>query len=306
MQHFKSLEGLYLPNSWLTIGTFDGVHLGHQEIIGRLVHDAHEMDTNAVVLTFFPHPAIVLGKRQDPQYLTTPDERADVMKDLGVDFVVTYPFDEETANTPARDFISLLHTHLHFKGLCVGYDFAFGKNREGNSVTLTKYGEEIGFQVRFINAVHNGDLVVSSSRIRSRILEGEVEQAAQLLGRFYRIKGKVIAGDGRGKLIGVPTANLETWTEQAIPKAGVYATFVNVREQSYRGVVNIGVRPTFEQGPVIPRVEVHILKFEQEIYGEEIVLNFVSRLRDERRFQNVEALVEQIQTDIAQAEQLLS
>ncbi len=305
MQHFKSLEGVHLQNSWLTIGSFDGVHLGHQEIIRQLVGEAHHKGIYAVALTFFPHPAIVLGKRQDTQYLTTPVERADIMGSMGVDIVITYPFSQNTANMTARDFVSLLHEHIKFEGLCVGHDFALGKNREGDSETLTKLGDEYGYHVRFVDPVKNGEMIVSSSRIRFGILEGEVEQAAQLLGRYYRISGRVIKGDGRGKSIGIPTANLETWPEQAIPKAGVYATKVRHRKQSYQAVVNVGVRPTFELGPVIPRVEAHILNFHEEIYGDEIELNFVARLRDERRFENIEALIAQIRADISRAKQIL-
>ncbi|UCH60522.1 MAG: bifunctional riboflavin kinase/FAD synthetase [Anaerolineales bacterium] len=305
MQHYKSLEGVHLENSWLTIGSFDGVHLGHQEIIGQLVREAEIEGTHAVALTFYPHPAIILGKRRDTHYLTTPDERAEIIGGMGVDFVITFPFSQETANLSARAFISRLHEHLSFQGLCVGHDFALGKNREGDSQTLTKLGEEFGYRVRFVEPVKNDNVVVSSSRIRAKILEGEVEQAAKFLGRDYRIKGRVIPGDGRGKTLGIPTANLEIWSEQVIPKAGVYATRVRHREQILLAVANIGIRPTFEEAPVLPRVEVHILEFSEEIYGEEIYIDFVSRLRDELRFSKVDALIEQIQKDIAQSKRLL-
>jgi len=305
MQHFRSLEGEYLQKSWLTIGSFDGVHLGHQEIIKRLVSEAHNREALAVAIAFFPNPAIVLGKRQNPSYLTTTEERAEIMGEMGVDVVITYPFDLQTANMSAREFISLLHDHIKFDGLCVGYDFALGKNREGNTEKLSLLGKEFGYQVELIEPVKNGDVIVSSSEIRARILEGEIERAGQLLGRHYRIKGKVIPGDGRGKTIGIPTANLEIWQEQAIPKTGVYAAWAKIRDRTYEAVVNIGVRPTFEPGAALPRVEAHVLDFHEEIYGEEIILSFVSRLRDERRFPNVEALVEQIHNDIIRAKQLL-
>jgi len=306
MQHYWSLEGVQLQKSWLTIGSFDGVHLGHQEIIRQLVGEAHSRGSLAVALTFFPHPALVLGKRNEPYYLTTPQQRAEILGDSGVDVVITYPFELETAQLSAREFISLIHRHLQFEGLCVGHDFALGKNREGNVEKLTRLGEEYGYQVKLIEPVTNGDMIVSSSRIRAKILAGEIERAGQLLGRYYRIKGKVVPGDGRGKTIGIPTANLETWAEQAIPKSGVYAGRIKVRTQDYGAVINIGVRPTFELSEVLPRVEAHILDFQGEIYGEEIALDFISRLRDERRFENIESLVGQIQLDISRAKQLLA
>lgn len=305
MQHFSSLEGVHLHESWLTIGSFDGVHLGHQEIIRHLVSEAHSREALAVAMAFFPHPAIVLGKRQNPLYLTTIEERAEIMGEMGVDVVITYPFDLQTANMSAREFIALLHEHIKFEGLCVGHDFALGKNREGNTEKLSLLGQEFGYQVELIAAVKNDDVIVSSSGIRTKILEGEIEQAMRFLGRHYRIKGKVIPGDGRGKTIGIPTANLEIWQEQAIPKTGVYAAWAKIRDRTFEAVVNIGVRPTFELETSLPRVEAHVLDFHEEIYGEEIILSFVARLRDERRFPNIEALVEQIRYDISRTKQLL-
>lgn len=305
MQHFSSLEGVHLHESWLTIGSFDGVHLGHQEIIRHLVSEAHSREALAVAMAFFPHPAIVLGKRQNPLYLTTIEERAEIMGEMGVDVVITYPFDLQTANLSAREFIALLHEHIKFEGLCVGHDFALGKNREGNTEKLSLLGQEFGYQVELIAAVKNDDVIVSSSGIRTKILEGEIEQAMRFLGRHYRIKGKVIPGDGRGKTIGIPTANLEIWQEQAIPKTGVYAAWAKIRDRTFEAVVNIGVRPTFEPETSLPRVEAHVLDFHEEIYGEEIILSFVARLRDERRFPNIEALVEQIRYDISRTKQLL-
>src|SRR3989304_5744952 len=267
MQHFSSLEGVHLHESWLTIGSFDGVHLGHQEIIMHLVSEAHSREALAVAMAFFPHPAIVLGKRQNPLYLTTIEERAEIMGEMGVDVVITYPFDLQTANLSAREFIALLHEHIKFEGLCVGHDFASGKNREGNTEKLSLLGQEFGYQVELIAAVKNDDVIVSSSGIRTKILEGEIEQAMQ--------------------------------------KTGVYAAWAKTRDRPFEAVVNIGVRPTFEPETSLPRVEAHVLDFHEEIYGEEIILSFVARLRDERRFPNIEALVEQIRYDISRTKQLL-
>jgi riboflavin kinase / FMN adenylyltransferase len=298
MPHYRSLEELNLHNTWLTIGSFDGVHLGHQAIVGRLSQGAHEAGSRAVVLTFFPHPAVVLGKRKDPFYLTTSDERADLLMAYGADVVVTYPFDRGVAATSAPDFMEKLKAHLGLVHLLVGPDFAMGRNREGNVPKLKELGEVFDYTLEIMPPVEVEGEVVSSSRIRAYLAEGEVGAAARLLGRPYRVGGRVITGDGRGRSIGIPTANLEVWAERSLPKAGVYICRAIVDGKTWRAVTNVGFRPTFESRPVSPRVETHILDFLDPIYGQEIQLDFLARLRDEQRFPNVQALVEQIHRDI--------
>jgi len=305
MRHFLSLEGLQLQDSWLTIGTFDGVHRGHQEIVRKLAAGAHSTESQAAVLTFFPHPALVLGKRRDPFYLTTPDERAVLLGELGADIVITFPFNLQTASTSAYDFMALLKQHLGLHHLIVGYDFALGKDRQGDVPTLQKIGVELGYTVEAMPPFKIEGEAVSSSRIRSALAAGDMELAALLLGRPFQVSGKVVTGDGRGRTIGIPTANLSLWAERAIPRAGVYVCQAVVNGKVWGAVTNVGFRPTFESQPVPPRVETHLLDFITEIYGQEISLNFLSRLRDEQRFPNVEALAAQIQRDIAQARQFL-
>jgi len=301
MQHYYSLEGVPFKNVWLTIGTFDGVHKGHQEIVRRLVSGARKMGAPAVALTFFPPPAVVLKKRSEPYYLTSPDERAHLLGDLGVDVVITYAFTTELSLMSAHDFMASLHAQLGLKHLCVGYDFALGRGREGDIPTLQRLGEEFDYSLDAVPPVQVEGQVVSSSLIRTRLAAGEVDRVEKLLGRPYPVSGEVVRGDGRGKLLGIPTANLSVWAERAIPKAGVYVCRAQVNGRSWGAVTNVGVRPTFENQPVQPRVEAHILDFSDEIYGQEIHLEFLAHLRDEVRFPNAQALVEQIHKDINKA-----
>lgn len=301
MQHYWSLDGLSLQKSWLTIGSFDGVHRGHQEIIRQLTAGAHAQGAPAVVLTFYPHPAVVLANRNEPYYLTTPEERAALLGELGVDVVVTHPFNREVAGTSAHDFMARLKSHLGLTHLWIGYDFALGRNREGNVDRLTELGQELGYTVQVLSAVKvNGELI-SSSEVRAALSEGDVQRASRLLGRPYSLSGQVIPGDGRGRTIGIPTANLDVWDKLLLPKSGVYACRAMVLGQTVEAVTNVGYRPTFENRPAVPRVETHLLDFQGDLYGRKVKLSFLARLRDEQRFPGVDALVAQIHEDIAQA-----
>ena len=305
MQHYWSLGSVQLHDAWITIGSFDGVHLGHQKIINKLVAGAHAQGAPAVVLTFDPSPAVVLGKRPEPYYLTTPEERALLLGDLGVDIVITYPFTRDVATISARNFISNLKSQLGVRHLCVGHDFALGRNREGDVNFLTKLGEEFDYQVEVVSPLEISDEVVSSSRIRARLLDGDVEQAKSLLGRPHRVKGEVVSGDGRGKTIGIPTANLSVWSKRALPSAGVYVCNAQVNGINWGAVTNIGVRPTFENRLVTQRVETHILDFNKDIYGQNVLLDFHSYIRAEQRFKDVDALVQQIHKDITTTRKIL-
>jgi riboflavin kinase/FMN adenylyltransferase len=306
MRHYWSLDGVYLINSWVTIGSFDGVHRGHQEILRLLTSSAREHDAKSVVLTFFPHPAVVLGKRIDPFYLTSPEEKAELLFNFGVDYVITYPFDKDVAQLSANEFMSSLQDHLNIRELIVGYDFALGHDRQGDASFLKQLGELKGFSVQTVPPFKNGNEVVSSSYIRNFLREGDVKSAATFLGRNFFMDAKVIHGDGRGRTIGIPTANLDIWKEKAIPKPGVYACEVVVAGKKYMSVTNIGYRPTFEGALTEPRVETHIINFDGDIYGSEIHLEFIERLRDEEHFPSIDALVTQIQDDIESTRLLLA
>ncbi len=305
MQHFSSLDDVQFPDSWLTIGSFDGVHLGHQEIVRKVTGGAHAEGLPAVVLTFSPPPAVVLQKRSNPAYLTLPDERAELLGQLGVDVVITHLFTLELAHTGAAEFTSWVHQHLHFSHLCVGYDFALGRGRQGDVAFLKQYGEQLGYTMNIQQPISNGDQVISSSQIRRALAEGEAGQARRLLGRPYRLSGDVVHGDGRGRTIGIPTANLALPAERVVPKSGVYTCLAQIEGVSWPAVTNVGVRPTFDNQSILPQVETHLLDYNRDLYGRHIDLDFIERLRDEQRFPNVNALVEQIHADIALARQHL-
>ncbi len=305
MRHYRSLSGVKLNNVWMTIGSFDGVHLGHQEIVRRVVAGASQMGVPSVVFTFYPHPAVVLGKRKDPLLLTSPDDKAELLGKMGVDNVVTYPFTVETSMHTAEEFIGLLHEHLGMQRLLVGEDFALGRGREGDVARLDELSQNFGYKLEVVPPVRNGDIVVSSSQIRARLFEGNVTQVKALLGRRYRVSGEVVHGDARGKLIGIPTANLDVATVQAVPKTGVYVCWTYVGGKRYGAVANIGFRPTFDNGTALPKIEAHILDYSEDLYGMVLSLEFVERLRDEMRFSSVESLIEQIQADISIARTIL-
>jgi riboflavin kinase/FMN adenylyltransferase len=297
MQHYSILESASLKNSWLTIGTFDGVHRGHQAILTELVAGAHAKNCPAVVLTFHPRPAAVLQGLSGPFYLTSPDERAEQMARLGVDVVFTLPFTREIAATTAEDFMRRLREHLDVRVLLVGEDFALGRGREGNIERLQQLGQILGYEVRSLNRVTANGQPISSTRIRSLLTEGDVAAAADMLGRLYRLQGEVVHGDGRGRTIGIPTANVAFWDEQMLPANGVYACRATWQGQSWAAATNVGLRPTFS-GEKALSVEAHLLNFKGDIYGQQLRLDFLHRLRGEQKFPSVEALIEQIRRDI--------
>jgi len=305
VSHLHSLENLSLQNAWLTIGVFDGVHRGHQEIIRQLKAGAHANHAPAVVLTFSPHPAVVLGGKTGFKCLTTPKERAALLESLGVDLVITHLFDRDLAAQTAETFMRRVALTLGLRHLIVGYDFALGRGREGNVTRLTRLGKTLGYEVQTIPPVTNGGMTVSSTRIRQQIAAGEVEAAAAGLGRNYILTGPVILGDGRGKRINIPTANIAYPAEKLIPANGIYATWAWLGDKRYASATNIGINPTFTPDKTTPNVETHLLDFSRDLYGQELRLEFVKWLREERKFPSVEVLVEQIQADIVQAREIL-
>lgn len=306
MEHVFDLESIHLDGAWLTIGSFDGVHRGHQRILRELTAGAHAEGAPAVVLTFYPHPAVVLRGIREGYYLTTPEEKAALIEPLGVDVLITHPFNEQVAHTPARTFLARLQRHLHMRHLWVGFNFALGHNREGDLNALRRWESEFGYRLRVFPPVVVDGMVVSSTAIRVALMDGDVALAAHWLGRPYALQGTVVRGDGRGRRIGVPTANLSVLAERMLPAAGVYVCRAQVGERTLGAVTNIGVRPTFEAQPAAPRVEAHLLDFEGDLYGQSMRLTFLTRLRGERRFPTVDALRAQIAQDIAQARALLA
>jgi len=305
MQHYRSLEEVNLRDSWLTIGVFDGVHRGHQEIIKKLTTGAHINDAPAVVLTFDPHPASVLSGHEI-KCLTLPDERADLLGKLGVDVVITERFTRELSTVTAYDFMSRLTHQLGLQHLLIGYDFALGKGREGNAARLTEIGSELGYNVEVIAALSDKSGVISSTEIRKLIEVGNVAEAARLLGRPYSLHGPVIHGDGRGRTIDVPTANISYSHDKMIPAKGIYACWAFLKNKKYQAAINIGTNPTFTPDKQSPNVEAHLLDFHEDIYGKDVQLELVARLRDELKFDSVETLLEQIWRDVEDTKRILS
>jgi riboflavin kinase/FMN adenylyltransferase len=285
----------------LTIGAFDGVHRGHQALIAQVVARARETDRLAVALTFHPHPAAVLAPDRAPRYLTTPGEKIALLE--GLDLVVLLPFTRETANTSAHDFVEALTTHLRLRELWVGADFALGHNREGDVPRLRELGRELGYEVHVIEPVTGDGEIVSSSRIRSLLGEGRVQDAASLLGRYPSLSGEVVVGARRGHKLGFPTANLEVRPERAVPADGIYAVFAVLGEERLPAVANVGVRPTFDNGE--RTVEAYIFDFDRDIYGCDLVVEFVARLREERRYERIDDLIAQMERDCQAARRIL-
>ncbi|MCS7285573.1 MAG: bifunctional riboflavin kinase/FAD synthetase [Anaerolineae bacterium] len=304
MQLIDNFSQAYINiESFITIGAFDGVHRGHQHLIRTLVREAHEKGFLAGLVTFHPHPSVVLNPSNPTRYLTTPGEKVSILEKMDLDLVAILPFDEKMARTPAREFIGLLCKHLNLKELWVGADFALGFRREGNVEVLKELGREMGFMVRVVEPLYFKGEIISSTRIRKLIALGEVREAAQLLGRYYSLAGEVVRGEGRGRSLGFPTANLEVRPERVIPADGVYVTYVRVGRDRLWGVTNVGIRPTFDGGKRL--VETYILNFEGDLYGYDLVVEFVERLRPEMKFPSVEELTRQIREDVEKALRIL-
>jgi len=306
MQHLSTLNDLHTSDAWVTIGSFDGVHLGHQSIIRNMVAGAHLKNAPAIVITFHPHPAVFLRNIQEAYYLTSPDERAELLANYDVDAVITLPFNRSLSNQTASEFISFLVESTRLKQLWVGYDFALGRNRQGTVDVLRDLGSKFGYQLHAFQPVEIDGQIISSSQIRQWVASGEMQKAANWLGRWYSVSGKVIHGDGRGRHIGIPTANLQIWPEKRLPEPGVYAAWTWVGERQYPSVLNLGYRPTFEKETTEPRLEVHILDYSSDLYDQQIRLDLVQKLRPEQRFASVDLLLAQIHLDIQSAREVLS
>ncbi len=307
MQHVTALELLALDRpAHVTIGAFDGLHRGHQALIGQMVDEAHAAGQAAVVITFFPHPSVVLRGRRPSFYLSTPEEKVDYLARLGVDAVVTHPFNQAVASITAAEFVERLVQYARLSRLWVGADFALGHNREGDVNYLRAAGEQQGFDVHVMEPVLIDGEVISSTRIRQTLRDGAVEQAARYLGRPFRLSGQVVQGAQRGRQLGIPTANVAVSEEHAVPAVGVYAARGYHGSSVSRAVINIGFRPTFEGGEARPVIEAHLLDFTGDLYGTTLTLEFVARLRPEMKFPGIDALVAQIKRDIESARAILA
>ncbi len=292
----------------LTIGFFDGVHRGHQQLLRQMIDFASQQGARATLITFWPHPRNVLRPEEPIHLLTTREEKLSLFTEFeGLDTVVEMPFTLEMAQLTPREYLGLLSSYLKLQGIVGGSNFTFGHNRAGNMAWLRRYGQKAGLAVWTIGLAANGE-VISSSRIREYIAAGRVEEAAKLLGRFYTLAGTVIQGDRRGRLLGYPTANLYLDEVKLLPANGVYAVRVQMpgNERDWRpGVANVGVRPTFGEGNQL-RVEVHIFDIQRDLYGQQLTVEFVARLRDDIQFHSTEALQIEMATDVERARKLLT
>ena len=302
---FENLSKLPFQKSCITIGNFDGVHKGHQFIIKELVQRGFSDEMSVIVVTFFPNPADFFGRTQESFYLTTPEEKEALLKDLGVDEVITFRFDQDFAGLSPETFLKALKDKLGLQVLLVGYDFALGKNRSGTIPVIGQISEQFGFTLETLAPVEFGGNEISSTRIRQALGAGDVRQASEMLGRPYSVKGEVIHGSDRGSRIGLPTANMDFWPRKLRPAIGVYATRPILNGKIYQGITNIGLRPTFEEQDK-PDIETHILDFDGNIYGERLELQFIEKIRDEQKFSGVETFLAQIERDKATARRIFS
>ena len=288
----------------LTIGVFDGVHLGHKYLISQLKEQAKQQNLLSGVVTFQHHPQEVLSPQTKLPFLTDLTERTNLLKNEGVEAVITLPFTRELAQFSARQFVSLLKRYLRMYGLVIGPDFALGRNREGNTNTLRTLGQDMNFSVTVIPPIMINGEVVSSTAIRKALANGDMKKVLNLVGRPLSLSGQVTRGAGRGLELGFPTANLKINPEQALPAQGVYATWAYIDDKAYQSMTNIGKRPTF--GGSEPTVEVYVLDYHSDLYGRQLKIDFMERLRGEKQFATAKELKKQITEDIKQGRAILN
>jgi riboflavin kinase/FMN adenylyltransferase len=290
-------------NTLLTVGVFDGVHLGHQRLISELLEQAARKKLLAGVVTFRQHPEDLLSAGRKLPFLTDIATRTKLLKEEGVDFVAPLSFTVQLARLDARAFIGLLQKHLKMRGLIIGSDFALGKAREGDTGALKKLGREMDFSVTVVPPLEINGEVVSSTSIRKALAEGDMGKVHELTGRYYSLYGSVVTGAGRGEGMGFPTANLNVSAGQAIPPDGVYASLAHINGKVYQSMTNVGRNPTF--GKNERTVESYLIDYSGDLYGHELSVDFVTRLRSEKKFGNIEELKRQVAEDVRRGKTIL-
>ncbi len=309
MQLIERLEDIKssFKNAVITIGNFDGVHIGHQVLLHEVIEKADAIDGTSIAMTFEPHPIRVLKQNNHPPLITLYDQKVELIEKSGIDVLIVVPFTKEFAAIKAKEYVlDILIKRIGAQVIVVGEDYTFGKNREGNINLLRSYAEALDIQVEVVDWIpiskKSADRI-SSTRIRNLVMDGRVHDAHKLLGRHYQIKGEVVTGRNRGgKLLGFPTANINLHDELC-PKPGVYGVTVESMDGYYKGVANIGYSPTFDDHEFT--VEAHILDFDKDIYGQDIRVNFIQRIRDEIKFSSIDELSDQITKDVAFARRVL-
>ena len=298
MKIYRSIEDYDEDKrSVVTIGTFDGIHLGHQKILSRLIKSSKNKDLNSVVLTFFPHPRIILNKYNEVKMIDTLDEKIIHLNEIGIDSLVIHPFDKNFSLLSANQFIKdFLVDKLKIKHIIIGYDHRFGKGREASVTDLKNYADDYDFTVEEIKAQEIEKITVSSTKIRNSINQGDIKTTEKYLGRSFNLTGKIVKGDGLGKKINYPTANIfieETY--KIIPKDGVYLVETKIKDKLFNGMMNIGHRPTI--GTNVKSIEVHLFNFNKDIYNQVISIKMISKIRDEIKFSSIQALKDQLVKD---------
>jgi riboflavin kinase/FMN adenylyltransferase len=305
MKQIDNLEDIAapFPNAVITIGNFDGVHIGHQALFHHTIEKAHAIGGTAIAMTFNPHPARVLGRAEGPPLITLHEQKMELMARTGLDVIISVPFNREFASISSLSFVEdLLVSKIGMKAIVVGEDYSYGSRRQGNLTTLKTDADRLGFEVILVPGIQfstPGQERISSTRIRRLVMSGDITEAQKLLGRHYQVRGEVVRGRNRGgKQLGFPTANLHL-QDELCPKRGVYAVTVEHNGNKFRGVANIGYSPTFDDH--LYTIEIHIIDFNQDVYGEKILVNFISRIRNEVRFSDLSQLTDQIGKDVQTA-----
>jgi riboflavin kinase/FMN adenylyltransferase len=289
----------------MALGDFDGIHLGHQEVIQRTLATARELSLPASIMTFHPHPRVVLGQSKYEQNLTPLDDKLELFSTMGIEYVYLVNFTLTFARISPFEFVERVLVPLGLHSILVGFDFTFGHEGKGTPESLRQMGQD-KYAVEIIPPFHFAGEKVSSTHIRRHLCEGDIEAANHLLGRSYRICGQVVTGEGRGRTIGFPTANIQPMDHYLIPKKGVYAVRCRVNGDRYNAVMNIGTKPTFTENEVKQTLEAHLFDFNQSIYGQEIEVEFIQYLRPEQKFASVEQLIQQIAQDAEEAKRILA
>lgn len=308
MKVFYGLDHIdKIPNAVVTSGTFDGVHVGHQKILQRISETAKKDNGYTVLITFWPHPRMVLNQNSgDLKLLSTIDEKIELLRSFGLDYLVVIPFTKEFSKLSSFQFVNdILVNTIGTKKLIIGYDHHFGRNREGSFEYLNENAEEFGFKVEEISRQDIDDIGISSTKIRNSLLNHKIHIANEFLGRNYDIRGKVIHGDSRGTSMGFPTANIEIKEDyKLIPADGVYAVEVEFYGSEFYGMLNIGKRPTVDGRK--KQMEVHIFDFDQDIYGETLIIRFLDFIRIEKKFSDIQELKNQLKTDMQTVKQRIN
>jgi riboflavin kinase/FMN adenylyltransferase len=288
----------------LTVGVFDGVHLGHKYLMSKLLEYARQSNLLSGVVTFHQYSEKLRPLRTKLPFLTDIEERINLLKNEGVDVIILLSFTAELVQLSARQFVGLLQKHLRMRGLVIGSDFALGKDREGDTNTLQKIGHEMNFNVMVVPPLMINGEVVSSTAIRRSLASGDMMKVGELAGRHFSLRGKVVSGAGRGVGLGFPTANLNVGREYALPPDGVYASWAHIDGEEYQSMTNIGRAPTF--GDSERTVEAYLIDYQGDLYGQELKIDIVARLRDEKKFDTVEELKKQVTEDVKRGRAILN